>query len=123
MHPRLSVVIPVYNSAVLLQQCLASLLSSQVPPFECIVVDDGSNDDSAGIAAQYGARVLSTGDRSGPARARNIGAQAASGDILLFLDADVCVYPNTVSKIVDEFDGDPDLDAVMGAYDDLPLAQ
>ncbi|MGA2606487.1 MAG: glycosyltransferase family 2 protein [Terriglobia bacterium] len=118
-----SVVIPVYNAASNLQQCLASLSVSTVPPLECIVVDDASTDDSLEIAAQHGAKVLSTGGRLGPARARNIGAEAASGEIVFFLDADVCVSPDTISKIVNEFTQDPELDTVMGSYDDSPAAQ
>jgi glycosyltransferase involved in cell wall biosynthesis len=123
MHQRISVVIPVYNSAAQLQQCLASLQASEEPPFECIVVDDGSTDTSAEIASRYGARVLSTGQQSGPARARNIGAKAASGDILLFLDADVCVRAGTTARIASEFARDPLLDGLIGSYDDLPSAQ
>ena len=120
MIPCISVVIPVYNGGGDFEQCLASLGRSQVLPLECIVVDDGSTDDSAGIAARHGAKVLSTGGRSGPARARNIGAQAATGDIVFFVDSDVCVYPDTLSKIVAEFVRDPSLDAIMGSYDDSP---
>jgi GT2 family glycosyltransferase len=85
-------------------------------------VDDGSTDDSLKIAAQHGAEVRSTGGRFGPARARNLGAKAASGEILLFLDADVCVSPDTISKILAQFVADPDLDAVMGSYDRSPSA-
>ena len=122
MTPSVSVVIPIHNAASDLRQCLASLSRSAVRPLECLVVDDASTDDSAGVAAEYGAKVLATNDRSGPARARNLGAKAASGEILLFLDADVCVYPDTISKIVAEFSGDPGLDAVMGSYDRSPSA-
>jgi GT2 family glycosyltransferase len=119
---RLSVVIPVFNSACELQQCLASLRSSQTQPFECIVVDDESTDDSVGVASRHGARVLSTGQRCGPARARNIGAKAATGEIVLFLDADVCVRPDTIARIVAEFAADPMLDGIIGSYDNLPSA-
>lgn len=77
MSPRVSVVIPVYNAASDLQHCLASLSGSTIRPLECIVVDDGSTDDSVKIAAEHGAKVLSTNGRFGPARARNIGAKAA----------------------------------------------
>jgi glycosyltransferase involved in cell wall biosynthesis len=86
------------------------------------VVDDGSTDDSVKIAAEHGAKVLSTNGRFGPARARNLGAKAASGEIVCFLDADVCVYPDTISKIIAEFAGDPELDAVIGSYDRSPSA-
>ena len=123
MSPRVSVVIPVHNAASDLRHCLASLSASTVRPLECIVVDDGSTDDSVKIAAEHGAKVLSTNGRFGPARARNLGAKAASGEILFFLDADVCAYPDTISKIIAEFTGDPELDAVMGSYDRSPSAQ
>ncbi|MGD0201035.1 MAG: glycosyltransferase family 2 protein [Bryobacteraceae bacterium] len=120
MRPRVSVVIPVYSDAGNLGLCLASLRTSQTAPLECIVVDDGSTDGSGDVAREHGAKVLSTGGRLGPARARNIGAQAASGDVLLFIDADVCVHSDTIRRIVAEFDNDPSLDALMGSYDRSP---
>lgn len=120
MIPSISIVIPVYCGGATLAQCLGSIGCSQVLPLECIVVDDGSTDDSAEIAARWGARVLSTGGKSGPARARNIGAQAAQGDIVFFIDSDVCIRPDTLSQIVAEFVRDPALDAIIGSYDDSP---
>jgi len=101
--------------------CLASLRASETAPLECIVVDDGSTDGSGRVASEYGAKVLSTGGRLGPASARNIGARAAGGDILLFVDADTCVHPDTIRRVVAEFDNDPSLDALMGSYDRSPL--
>lgn len=118
----LSVIIPVYNGSDTLERCLTSLSLSDMPPLECIVVDDGSTDTSVEIAKRHGATILSTAGRRGPAVARNIGAKAASGEIVLFIDADVCVYPDTLPKIADEFRSDPDLDAVMGSYDRFPAA-
>jgi glycosyltransferase involved in cell wall biosynthesis len=120
MRPQVSVVIPVYNDASSLGLCLASLRASEAAPLECIVVDDGSTDGSGRVASEYGAKVLSTGGRRGPASARNIGARAASGDVLLFVDADVCVHSDTIGRIVAEFDNDPSLDALMGSYDRSP---
>jgi GT2 family glycosyltransferase len=119
---RISIVIPAHNAGNDLRQCLESLQRSEVQPAECIVVDDGSTDGSAQLAAQYGAKVLSTKGRYGPARARNIGGRAAEGDIVLFLDADVCVHPDTIGRVIAEFESDSDLDAVMGSYDQLPSA-
>ena len=117
-----SVVIPVYNAADTLEKCLTMLELSLEQPAECIVVDDGSTDSSAQIALRHKAKLLSTNGRCGPATARNIGAQAATSPILLFLDADVLVNPETIAKIVAEFAADPDLDSVMGSYDNKPPA-
>jgi GT2 family glycosyltransferase len=122
MQPGISVVIPVYNSAESLRLCLAGLRASRQAPLECIVVDDGSTDGSGEVAREYGATVLSTGGRIGPARARNIGARAAAGAVLLFVDADVCVHEDTISRIAAEFDDDPVLAALMGSYDRSPSA-
>ena len=122
MSRLISVVVPVYNDAGNLRQCLAALRDSETQPAECIVVDDGSTDSSAQVAAEYGAKLLLTGGRSGPARARNIGAQAAQGDILLFIDADVCIHGDAISKIEAEFDHNPKLDGLMGSYDNSPSA-
>ena len=120
MEPTVSVIIPVYNDAGNLAVCLAGLRASQAAALECIVVDDGSTDGSGQVASEYGAKVLTSGGRLGPASARNTGARAATGDILLFVDADVCVHPDTIRKIVGEFDSDPTLDALMGSYDSSP---
>jgi glycosyltransferase involved in cell wall biosynthesis len=86
------------------------------------VVDDGSTDNSREIAVRFGAKLLSTNGRCGPAKARNLGVQEARGEIILFLDSDVSVYPDTISKVGDEFGWRPEVDAVMGSYDSLPSA-
>jgi glycosyltransferase involved in cell wall biosynthesis len=119
----ISVIIPVYNSAGYLRSCLEHLRHSTLTDYECIVVDDGSTDDSPKIAAECGFRVLKTGRRSGPAFARNLGAREAKGDILFFIDADVCVYPHTLTRVRANFDQDPQLEAVIGSYDDEPESQ
>ena len=119
----ISVVIPVYNSADQLRSCLEHLRNSTFTDFETIVVNDGSTDASAAVAKEFGATVLDTGRRSGPAYARNLGASKAAGEILFFIDADVCVYPHTVARVHANFQQDPELDAVIGSYDDLPEAQ
>ena len=120
MGSSISVVIPVFNAAEYLRLCLSDLALSEETYFECIVVDDGSTDDSAEVAKQFGAKVLSTGGRLGPACARNLGARAAQGDILLFLDADVCPYPDILRRISGAFAEDSQLDALIGSYDDSP---
>jgi glycosyltransferase involved in cell wall biosynthesis len=119
MSPTVSVIIPVYNSAGYLRACLEHLRNSSVAPLECIVVDDGSTDESAAVAREFGVIVISAPHR-GPATARNLGAGIAKGDILLFLDADVCVHLDTISRVLMNFELDPSLDALIGSYDDSP---
>ena len=117
---RLSIVIPVYNSEDFLRQCLGHIGKSTHAPHEVIVVDDGSTDGSARVARQWGARLLSTDGRMGPALARNLGARLATGDVLFFLDADVCVRPGTAAQVAAAFEDEPALDALIGSYDDAP---
>jgi glycosyltransferase involved in cell wall biosynthesis len=123
MAATISVIIPVFNSARYLRQSLEHLRRSLFTDYECIVVDDGSTDTSAQVAAEYGATVLHTDRRRGPAYARNLGARAAQGEILFFIDADVCVSAGTLGRVRTNFDQDPHLAAVMGSYDDAPASQ
>ncbi|HZR84410.1 MAG TPA: glycosyltransferase family A protein [Candidatus Binatia bacterium] len=118
----ISVVIPAHDAAPFLDACLRHLAHSRVAPLEVIVVDDGSRDQTASIARSHGVTVLSTGGRKGPAHARNVGGQAVRGDILFFIDADVCVHPDTIERIADAFAADRELDAMIGSYDDSPEA-
>ncbi|MBI3736259.1 glycosyltransferase, partial [Candidatus Sumerlaeota bacterium] len=87
---------------------------------EIIVVDDASSDDSAAVARALGARVLIQEKNQGPAAARNRGAQAASGDILWFLDADTEAHPGAVNLIIEFFVQNSGIAAAIGSYDDTP---
>lgn len=91
--------------------------------WELIVVDDGSPDDTGDVARQFADRVLRTGDAPrGPAFARNLGANDARADILLFVDADVLVHPHVLTTVLAHFGGDDALVAVFGAYDATPAS-
>ena len=118
--PRVSVIVPVHNGALTLGRCLSALAKNPADLFEVIVVDDRSTDASAGIAALHGVRVIAGSACRGPAAARNAGAAAARGEILLFVDADVEVQPGTVAQIVAHFDRHPEVTGVFGSYDDDP---
>jgi glycosyltransferase involved in cell wall biosynthesis len=118
----ISVVIPVKNGERELGRCLEALRRSVHQDYECIVVDDGSSDRSAEVAERFGVRVIRSQSSLGPAAARNRGAREARGDILFFIDADVCVGPDSVGRVAENFAADPELDAVIGSYDDSPEA-
>lgn len=118
---RVSVVIAVHNGAADLDRCLSAIASSRLRPVECIVVDDASTDPATvATAERHGTRVIRLADQGGPARARNLGAAAASGDVLFFTDADVCIHPDTIEVAVEALSADPGLSAVIGSYDDEP---
>jgi GT2 family glycosyltransferase len=118
---RLSVVVPVHDGGDQLRRCLLGLAASLRAADEIIVVDDGSSDGSRETTIALGARVLRTeaGPR-GPAYARNRGAAAATGDILVFVDADVVVHADTLGRMEAVFAAEPEISALFGSYDDNP---
>lgn len=110
---RVSVVIPVKNDAALLLRCLDALASQTVATAEVVVVDNGSTDDSARVAALYGAVIIDHPTGTIPAAAA-AGLDAATGDILARLDAD-CVPPRDwVERIIAAMG---DSDAITGGAD------
>jgi glycosyltransferase involved in cell wall biosynthesis len=112
----ISVVIPAYNAAGTLAECLQALNRQTVQrtEYEVIVVDDGSTDESADIAARHGALVLKQ-PNSGPAVARNRGIAAARGAVVLFTDADCAPAPDWIEQMSAPFD-DPQITGVKGVY-------
>ena len=84
----ISVIVPVYNRAEELEQCLTAILRNEPAAAEVIVVDDGSTDASPDVAERLGCRVV-RGGHQGASRARNLGATKATHDTLVFIDSDV----------------------------------
>ena len=119
----LSVVIPVLNGGRDFERCLQGLRDSTRTDFECVVVDDGSVDGSGRLAERFGAKVIRHEAPLGPAAARNVGALAASNPLIFFLDADVAVHPDAISRALRRFEADPDLSGLFGSYDDSPAVR
>jgi GT2 family glycosyltransferase len=122
---RLSVIVPAYNAAGYLEECLSALSTQTLQPerYEVIVVDDLSTDETVEVASAFGARVIRARENAGPAHARNLGAWAASGEILFFADADVVVRPDVLERALTSLDSEPAIAAVFGSYDDAPRAK
>lgn len=126
--PSISVIVPVYNGGAHLGKCLDALRASHLSAHEIIVVDDCSTDALAEVRAALTVvssnkpelRFFRLASRSGPAAARNAGASHASGDVLLFVDADVVVRRDTFARIATLFCAQPNASAVFGTYDDSP---
>ncbi|HEY1757603.1 MAG TPA: glycosyltransferase family A protein [Bryobacteraceae bacterium] len=124
--PQLSVIIPIHASeheAVgSLALVLRSLKASLFQNFEVIVADDGSlmGDEVRAVVREAGAKSLRLNRRGGPAAAINAAAAEAKAGILVFLDAESSPRPDTLDRFARKFDGDRDLDAVAGSYDQNP---
>ena len=120
---RLTVIVPVFNGLRVLPGCMDALSRSTLAEdrWNLLVVDDASTDGTGAWAEARGLRVryVSPGP-TGPAAARNAGAESARGDILVFVDADVEVAPDALSRFARRFEEEPRLGAVFGAYDDRP---
>ncbi len=99
-----SVYIPAYNAANDIAACIQSVLAQTYPVDEVLVVDDGSTDETAHIAAYFPVRVLKQGKRGGLASARNTAVLAAKGEFVASLDADCLADPNWLSECVRHFE-------------------
>ena len=113
--PPLAVVVPAYNAADTITDCVTALRQQLYDgPVTILVVDDGSTDDTAALARAAGATVITT-PRGRPAAARNAGARAATADILCFTDADCVPRPDWLSEISAPL-ADPAVVAAKGIY-------
>jgi len=114
--PSISVIVPAYNAAETLGECLAALLEQSTPrgEYEVIVVDDGSTDSTPEIVKRYEVRLLSQPNQ-GPGAARNLGVSQARGEIILFTDADCVPARDWIEEMVRPL-AEPDVVAVKGAY-------
>jgi len=118
VKPRFSVVIPAYNSAATLARAIDSVRAQSWPPHEIIVVDDGSEDDTADVAQRYGDGVkLIRQANDGVSSARNAGGRAATGDWLAFLDADDWYMPDRLRLHGEWIEADAALDFLTGDYE------
>lgn len=110
----ISVIIPAYNAAGFLADAIASIQAQHYTPLEIIVVDDGSTDATAQVAAKFNDAVYIHQENGGPAAARNTGIGLARGDIIAFLDADDLFPPGSLSALLDHLNAGSHSQAVMG---------
>lgn len=110
-----SVITPCYNGAKYIERTIASVLGQTRPPVEMIVIDDGSTDESAAIAARFGApvRVIRQANQ-GESVARNRGLAEAAGSHVLFLDADDLLAPEALERLAAAVAEQPGAVAIQG---------
>ncbi|PIU17946.1 MAG: hypothetical protein COT18_11580 [Elusimicrobia bacterium CG08_land_8_20_14_0_20_59_10] len=118
----ISIIIPAFNAEKTISKTLKSVLASSFLDFELIVVDDGSTDNTQNAVSGFTVRLIKLGSRSGCAFARNAGAKEARGEVLLFLDSDVCVRGDTVQKMLETL-RESRADAAVAIYSQESLDQ
>ena len=111
-----SVIIPAYNAKKTIANCLDSLSSQNYKgKYEIIVVDDGSKDATKQIAGNFAKVKLLMQNHAGPAKARNLGAKNAKGEILIFTDSDCIADKNFISEMAKPF-SNREIAGVQGRY-------
>lgn len=123
-RPRVSVIVPSYNYAHFLPHTLRNVQSQSCADWECIIVDDGSTDDTAQCAQSFAAadpriRYVRQTNR-GLSAARNTGLRHCRGDYVQFLDADDWIESHKLEKQADYLDRNPDADLVYGSMRFFP---
>lgn len=105
MKPLISIAIPAYNMGAFIESCIKSVLNQTYTNFEIIIVNDGSQDNTAAICSEFVKQnpnvFLFTQENQGVSVARNNGITMSRGDYILFLDADDTLPPNAISDLVD----------------------
>ena len=119
MVEKISVISPAYQAEKYLSEAVASVRSQNWPGgLEVIIVDDGSQDSTFALARQLGDTAL-TRERGGAASARNAGLRAASGELVMLLDADDVLMPGAAARLYAPLDTNPELAAVFGMVRDF----
>lgn len=119
MNKFISVVIPNYNGSKTIGKCLEAVLSSAYTPFEVIVVDDASTDDSVEVISAFPCRLIRFDEHAGASKARNTGARASAGELIFFIDADCIVEKDTLSHVQKASTGKGGV-VIGGSYTQLP---
>jgi Glycosyl transferase family 2 len=126
--PRVSVVITAHNDASLVGTAIDSVAVSDFTDYELVIVDDASNDDSGDAirialarAPWVSAKLITRSHNEGLAQARNLGAEAAAGELLFALDADDAIYPHALGRLVQAMDDMPTASFAYGIIEQFGL--
>ena len=117
---KISVIVPVHNAATTIDRCIKSIVDQPYKNFECILIENGSSDDSKEICQKYVEAYecvkFAVSPKIGVSAARNLGLLMATGDIIGFCDADDFLEPNSMQKVLSAFLDNPDIIGVLSAF-------
>ncbi len=124
MRGPVGIIVPVYNTADFLRDCLDSVLAQTLPDIEVVTVDDDGSTDGSGeildeYAAEHGFTVVHQENSGGPGAPRNVGIDLANGEFIFFLDADDTLTPDALRRMVEvaRREGSDVVLGKMGAHD------
>lgn len=112
----ISMIIPNYNGQKTIGHCLEAALASDYRKFEVIVVDDKSKDNSVEVIRKYPCKLIQLEENVGAAKARNMGAAKARGNILFFTDSDCILAPDSLIKVRDSIKRFDNKTIIGGTY-------
>lgn len=115
-RPRVAVIIPCFNQGRYLGEAIRSALEQTLPPYEVIVVDDGSTDETRGVAESFAEVRCVAQENRGAASARNTGFAASTAELIVFLDADDRLLPAALEAGTRAIAANPDAAFVFGRY-------
>ena len=113
-RPSISVVVPVYNGEDTLPRCMDALVAALPEGGEILVVDDASNDATPAILSRYPVEVLRNEENRGTSGSRNRGWRAARGAVVVFVDADVVIRPDALTRMLEWLEREPETAGVNG---------
>ncbi|MCU0621039.1 MAG: glycosyltransferase [Gemmatimonadales bacterium] len=116
--PRVSVIVPTYNRAAFLAECLESLLGQTLPPWQVIVVNDGATDQTDEVVAPFRERItyLRTSGQLGKPGAANLGLAHVTGDYVWLFDDDDVALPEALARFTAALEADPGAGFAFSAW-------
>ncbi len=118
-----SIIMPLYNAAPYVEAAIVSVLAQTYPHWQLIIVDDGSKDKSIAVVENFlqdsRIRLLKNIKNSGAVVSRNRAIEAATGDIMAFLDSDDVWYPSKLEKQMAEYERHPQTAIVFSNYEQM----
>ena len=113
-----SVVIPTRNEEDVIHECLSSVLNQSLKPLEIIIVDGNSTDNTLKVARQFPVKVITEGESPSLPNARNLGVEAAVGEIIFIIDSDVILEKDCIRNAIKYFE-DPNTIAVIPSEESI----
>ena len=117
MNPLVSIIIPIYNQEKFLIETLKSVMDQTYSNWECILVNDGSTDNSVAVLNKFITQdnrfSFINSENKGVSNARNLALQLVKGDYVLFLDGDDLIHPEKIAQAISNFQKDTDLSIVF----------